>query len=238
MRYETATSIPLVTLSIVFIAAYSVQVLDTHLPAEARLALTIVIIVIWVVFAVDYLIRLLLSPNRKAYFKATLRELLSVVIPVFRPFLLLSHLKQIPFFRSRSGASVRTTVVIHAALFVILFVYSISLAVLAVERDAPGATITNFGDAIWWACVTVATVGYGDVYPVTAFGRLLAVILMAGGIAIVGIATATIVSYLGERISHRRHEDPSAVRHDEAETERRDQAVAEPAAPSPERHQN
>jgi voltage-gated potassium channel len=115
----------------------------------------------------------------------------------------------VPYFRERTGGSVRATVIIYAALFVVLFVYSISLAVLATERGAPGANITNFGDSVWWACVTLTTVGYGDVYPVTAVGRVLAVILMFGGVAIVGVATATIVSFLNERIGkrHSQHDE-------------------------------
>ena len=203
-HWETATSVPLVSLSVVFIVAYSFQVLDTGLPREAKLALSTVIIVIWATFAADYLVRFLLAADKWQYFHTTLLDLLSVVVPVFRPFLLLSRLKDIPFFRHRSGSSVRARLLVQAGLFVILFVYSISLAVLSAERGASGATITTFGDAIWWACVTIATVGYGDVYPVTALGRVLAVVLMFGGIAIVGIATATIVSYLNERILHPR----------------------------------
>jgi len=202
--WEAATSTPLVVLSLVFIACYSIQVIDTELPGEATVALTVTIGVIWALFAADYLIRLALATDKKQYFRSTLLDLLSVIIPVFRPFLLLGHLKGIPYFRRHSGSSVRLRLIIHAALFVVLFVYSISLAVLAAERGAPGANIESFGDAIWWACVTMTTTGYGDYVPVTVLGRVLAVILMFGGISIVGVSTATIVSYLNERIGRQR----------------------------------
>lgn len=202
--WESTTSIPLVALSLVFIVAYSVRVLVPDLPSEAEWALGVLLIVIWLVFVADYLTRFVIARDKKAFFRGSLLDLVSVLVPVFRPFLLLSRLKDIPYFKRASGSSVRIRLIIHAALFVVLFVYSISLAVLAAERDAPGANITTFGDSIWWACVTIATVGYGDVYPVTALGRLLAVILMFGGIAIVGVSTATIVSYLNERILKQR----------------------------------
>jgi voltage-gated potassium channel len=88
----------------------------------------------------------------------------------------------------------------------------LALATLEAERYAPGANIVTFGDAIWWALVTIATVGYGDTYPVTALGRFYAVLLMAGGVAIVGTASATIISFLNERVAGlRRHGDTLAA---------------------------
>lgn len=104
----------------------------------------------------------------------------------------------------RSGAAVRGSVIAHALVYALVFVYAISLATLQVERYAPGATITTFGDALWWAVVTIATVGYGDTYPVTATGRFLAVMLMGGGIVIVGTTSAIVVSYITERIAANR----------------------------------
>ena len=207
-HWEADTSIPLVALSIVFLVCYSVRVIAVGLPGEAEVALNVVIAVIWVAFAADYLIRLTLAHRKGAFVRSAPLDLLSVIVPVFRPFLLLTRLKDIPYFRRGSGSSVRVRLIIHAGLFVVLFVYSIALAVLAAERGAPGATIDSFGDSIWWACVTMTTVGYGDYVPVTVLGRVLAVILMFGGVAIVGVATATIVSYLNERMGRQRsHHD-------------------------------
>jgi voltage-gated potassium channel len=66
---------------------------------------------------------------------------------------------------------------------------------LDAERDAPGAHITTFPDALWWAATTVTTVGYGDTFPVTGTGRLVAVALMVVGISLVSIITATIAAW-------------------------------------------
>jgi len=85
-----------------------------------------------------------------------------------------------------------------------VFVYVIALATLQTERGAEGATITTFGDAVWWSLVTITTVGYGDTYPVTDVGRFLAVLLMGGGLVIVGTTSAIVVSYISERIASAR----------------------------------
>jgi voltage-gated potassium channel len=69
-----------------------------------------------------------------------------------------------------------------------------------------------FGDSLWWAFVTLATVGYGDFYPVTFPGRLVAAGLMAAGIAVVGVVTATAASWLIERVSAGRDDDEPATR--------------------------
>ena len=53
---------------------------------------------------------------------------------------------------------------------------------------------------MWWAIVTITTVGYGDLYPVTVLGRVYASILMLGGVLIIGAATGTFVSFLNERV--------------------------------------
>ena len=94
----------------------------------------------------------------------------------------------------------RARIALYTGGAAVLFIYVISLAVYACERHAPGASITSFGDAVWWAMSTISTVGYGDVVPVTVPGRVFAVMLMLGGMAIVGAATATIVSALSERV--------------------------------------
>ena len=89
--------------------------------------------------------------------------------------------------------------------------YIVAVSVMAVsggaiglflfEGNAPDSKITNLGDAFWWAIVTVTTVGYGDVYPVTTEGKIIASILMIIGIGILGILISTLgASFIESRL--------------------------------------
>ncbi len=69
------------------------------------------------------------------------------------------------------------------------------------ERYQHGATINSFGKALWWSITTVTTVGYGDVYPVTNTGRVIAVLLMIGGISLVGVVTAALASWIIQSVA-------------------------------------
>jgi hypothetical protein len=82
-----------------------------------------------------------------------------------------------------------------------LLIYAVSLAILETERGQPGAEINNFGDAVWWSITTVTTVGYGDLAPVTVKGRVIAVLLTMGGISLVGVVTATLASWIVQRVA-------------------------------------
>lgn len=99
------------------------------------------------------------------------------------------------------GESLRGRVATYVAGSAALLVFVGALAVLDAEQSVPEAKILTFGDALWWAVTTITTVGYGDLYPVTAVGRAVAVALMLSGIAVLGVVTASIASWLVQRVS-------------------------------------
>jgi voltage-gated potassium channel len=74
--------------------------------------------------------------------------------------------------------------VVVLSILALLIVIFGGIGVYLAEHTHQGANITNLGDALWWAVVTIATVGYGDYYPVTAVGRIIAVFVMLSGIGI------------------------------------------------------
>jgi len=94
-----------------------------------------------------------------------------------------------------TGTTLNERLLALPGVAVVMIVFSTALMVEA-ERHAPGATIKSGGDALWWALTTVTTVGYGDTYPVTTEGRIIASGLMLVGIALFGSISAIVTSKL------------------------------------------
>jgi voltage-gated potassium channel len=107
------------------------------------------------------------------------------VIRIFRMLRAFRSAKHLMAFlyRNRTRSLVGT-----AALSAAVLVISSSIAVLAFETDKDSNIKTPF-DAVWWAFSTVTTVGYGDRYPVTLEGRLVAIVLMVAGVGLFGVLT-------------------------------------------------
>jgi len=157
---------------------------------------------IYWVFAFDLVldvISLALAPKSERNVKRfVIRNGLSFVAllaPVFRS---LRIFRLVVLLRGLSGGAVQRTE--KAAILLItagpIVLYTSALAILDCERDAPGSNITNFGDAFWWAGITMTTVGYGDHYPVTTEGRLITGALLIAGIAIISTATAMVSRWI------------------------------------------
>jgi voltage-gated potassium channel len=96
-------------------------------------------------------------------------------------------------FKKRTQGTLTT-----AAVIAVLMIIFSSIAILQVEHD-PKSNIKTAEDAIWWAYVTITTVGYGDKYPVTTEGRILAAMLMTVGVALFGTFTAFLASWFIEQ---------------------------------------
>jgi len=81
-----------------------------------------------------------------------------------------------------------------------LILYTAALSIYEAERYADGSNIQSFGDAVWWSIASVTTVGYGDKFPVTADGRVIATFLMVIGIGLFSALTALLAAWvMGDR---------------------------------------
>lgn len=210
-RWYQLTFWPLIIASIVFIVAYSWQVI-ADLQGTAYVISRVFTVGTWTIFVVDYIVRLRLSSPRGVWFRRHIFDLLVVAIPALKPLRLLRALTVVRVLQRTVGLAVRSRIAIYGAGASIVMIWIAALAELEAERGKAGANIENFGDSIWWAFVTLTTVGYGDYYPVTTWGRTIAVLLMVGGVALVGITTATLASWIIEAATRGNDNDEPATR--------------------------
>lgn len=140
---------------------------------------------VWGVFAVELLIRVSLAPNRVTYLKSHWVDVLLVAVPFLRPLRLL----RIVVVVLRVGVGVSSALSMERML-----IYATTLAVVCAcaVRIVEPETFPTLTDALWWALVTMSTVGYGDISPATDAGKAVAVPLLIGGITVFGVLTANL----------------------------------------------
>lgn len=197
-RWEKAVEWPLTAAAVLFLAAFAMQIIVR--PDGALSALCeIVLWLTWVVFLVDYIVRLVLAEHRWRWFSRHLLDLAIVVLPMLRPLRLMRFLTVLAILGRETGTMLRGRVIAYTLGATALTVFIAALAIFDAEHGE--GNITSFGDAIWWSLVTMTTVGYGDFYPTTGGGRLVAAGLLVGGLALLGVVTATLTSWIVERVS-------------------------------------
>lgn len=192
-RWERRSEVPMMLLAVAFLVAYAWPVIDPELGSDLHTVLEALSWTVWLSFAVDFAIRIHLSERRAAYALRNWYDVLLILVPVFRTLRLLRLLSIARMLnRSAHGISLAGRTSVYVGCAAVLTVFLSAVTVLDAERGAPDANITEFGDALWWAMVTV---GYGDHYPVTLEGRLVATLLMIMGIGLMGVVTAAVASW-------------------------------------------
>lgn len=186
--------------TVLFTIAYSYQIISQP-QGSLNFFCEVVVGIAWVVFALDYIWNLATAENRRQWFLSHVPELLVVAVPTLRAFRLLRLLSLLVIIQKIGGNKLRGKIVTYIIGTTAMIIFSASLAILDLERNSAEATITSFPDALWWAFVTITTVGYGDLVPVTAGGRIVAVALMISGISLLGTVTATLASWIVEKVS-------------------------------------
>jgi len=209
------TDIPLIALAIGSLPILILELVQDRLSGQDQSFITIVNVTLFVAFALDYLVEVFLSGDRRQYVRTEWSSLLIAlsqgfallpalgllgvtrVVRGIRPILFVWRLFAIGLAESRE---LRTTLKKHAvstAFSVALLVWvSSAVAFTIVEDVGEGQRVDSFGDALWWSAATISTVGYGDIYPITAVGRCIAVFTMIVGVSTFGVVTAKLASIL------------------------------------------
>ena len=188
-RYDTLSSFPMFFAAMVWLLStfftWAPELSPIYRQEGVRLSL-----ITWLIFAIDMVIRFILDPKKGLFFKRNWLLLIALAFPPLRIILVVMAVLRVA--RDRNALTKIVGIyAVYAVLFVVLFG---AVFTLIYEIDAPGANITSYGDSVWWAFVTVTTVGYGDFTPITVGGRVTGVVIMFVGAAAVGAVTAAVAS--------------------------------------------
>ncbi len=197
------------------ILALSVYVLlallaDTFfkLPPELSKLLNFIDNIVCAIFLIDFFYRFFKAESKLKFMKWGWIDFISSIpmvdflrwgraFRIMRLFRLLRAFKSTKYLVSYVFRNRQQGAFTSVAIIAILMVIFSSIAMLQVETD-PNSNIKTAEDSIWWAFVTVTTVGYGDKYPVTTEGRVIAAFLMITGVGLFGTFTGFVASWFVE----------------------------------------
>ncbi|HEX5588597.1 MAG TPA: potassium channel family protein [Acidimicrobiia bacterium] len=212
------TDLPLLILAIGSLPLLLLELIRDDLIVLDREFLDIANLVVLVAFATDYFVELLVCANRRSYVRHEWTSALIVVtqalavIPALSAFGVLRVLRagrvlrfivvvlRVVAIGGVSAREGRTVLRRHAAAFglgLAGFTWILSAVLFTMVEDVgQGERVHSFFDALWWSLTTITTVGYGDVFPVTAAGRIIGGFTMVVGISTFALVTAKFAEFL------------------------------------------
>ena len=185
----------LTVLALAFLIAFSYPAFVDPIPTSTQTLLNIVQWVSWNAFAIDLIYGISKSENKVKYLKKHPLEITAVLFPFLRPLRLMRVISFGGLAIQKIAIGRQFAITIKVLITSIFIAYISAVQITISERAVEGSNIKNFGAGLWWAITTVTTVGYGDRYPTTTEGKLLAVVLMFMGISLVGVITASVAAW-------------------------------------------
>jgi len=213
--WRRRTDLPLLVMAVGSLPLLLLEVVASRLSETDRTFLFIVNVLVFVAFAIDYLVELAVTYNRPLYVRTQWASLIIVIsqllaiLPALgflgilrgaRALRVIGTLSRVigigaasreqgrRFFKERAAS-----VAFGVAGFTLI---TSAVAFTVAEDVGEGRRIHSFFDALWWSASTITTVGYGDIYPVTAAGKIVAVFTMVVGVSTLAVVTARIAQFL------------------------------------------
>jgi voltage-gated potassium channel len=212
-RYSKLSDTPLLVLALLMIPLLVVPEIVALTPDQGGMFEALDWF-IYAAFAADFVVKMYLAPSKWRHVRENWLDVVVLLLPLLRPLRILRGARLLRLLRAarllvfayEGLRKLRGLLAGRGLNWVILSTMAVVVTcaglVTVFERDG-GGTIKGFGDGLWWAMSTVTTVGYGDVYPATAEGRGIAVLLMVLGIVFYSILTANVAAYFVESASTR-----------------------------------
>ena len=209
-RWESEFTKTLMIGGFVFLAAYAIPIILDGLHPEIRRFCDVVVIVLWIAFAIDFIMRFILAKNKGDFLKHNIFDLITLGIPMLRP---LRALTVIQRFTQWASSSLRGKWLTYVIFAMVLLVLVGSLAVVDAERANPEANIITWPRGLLWAFEAVTDVGFSEYDPVTPLGNIIGVLLQLTGLALMGFIIAWISSWFMENLAEQLHDKkaPSTV---------------------------
>jgi voltage-gated potassium channel len=209
------TDIPLLVVAIGSLPLLLLEIISHRLTNGDKTFLLIVNITVFFAYAVDYVIEFLVTPEKGRYVRSEWSSLLIVVAQLFailpamsflgflrgaRALRVVSSLTRIIGISMASRSQGREILKKRATLFAFglsgFTLITSAVGFTLAEDVGKDGRVHSFFDALWWSGATITTVGYGDIYPVTAAGRIIAIFTMLVGISTLAVVTARIAQFL------------------------------------------
>jgi voltage-gated potassium channel len=181
-------------LGFLYLGIYALQVAGKFDP-QIDYYLNVASWTIWGIFAGDLAIKIFHRQKLSQFFKQNWLEILTLAVPFLRMFRVLRVLvavRGLKAFMANRMAATGTYIVVLLPLTW----FTSAVAVLDAEANVSSSHITNFPDALWWSLATITTVGYGDLYPITAEGKFVAAMLMLLGIGLFSACAGILASWI------------------------------------------
>ena len=213
--WRKRTDTPLLLLAVGSLPLLLLEVVSDRLTNTDQNFIAAINVLVFTAFAVDYLVELSVTKSRATYVRTQWASLIIVVsqflalLPALgflgilrgaRALRIVGTLSRVigigaaskeqgrKFFKEKAAS-----VAFGMAGFTLI---TSAVAFTIAEDVGDGRRINSFFDALWWSAATITTVGYGDIYPVTAAGRIIAVFTMIVGVSTLAVVTARIAQFL------------------------------------------
>jgi len=214
-NWQNKTDGVLVVIAVGSLPLLLLETISDRLPDGDRNFIFIVNFVVFFAFAIDYILKLVLTDSKPTYIRTQWVSLLVVISQFFallpalgvlgvlrgvRAVRVLGVIARVIGIGTATKSSGKEFFKKRAASVAFgiagLTLITSAVAFTIVEDVGEGRRINSFFDALWWSAATITTVGYGDIYPVTTAGRIIAVFTMVIGISTLAVVTARIAKFL------------------------------------------
>jgi voltage-gated potassium channel len=208
------TDIPLLLLAVGSLPLLLLELISERLTKTDQNFITAVNVLVFIAFAIDYLVELSVTRKRLTYVRTQWASLLIVVSQFLA---LLPALGFLGILRGARALRIVGTIsrvigigaaskeqgrkffkekAVSVAFGLAGFTLITSAVAFTIAEDVgDGRRIKSFFDALWWSAATITTVGYGDIYPITYVGRIIAVFTMLIGVSTLAVVTARIAQF-------------------------------------------